>query len=78
MPRKARRPFAVALLGEVEVRGDRSPDRRRLDERREVFFHDLKRYRAIAKRFEKLARNFLALIHLACSILWLQDLAEVG
>jgi transposase len=44
----------------------------------EIFFHDLKRYRAIATRFEKLARNFLALIHLACAMLWLQDLEDVG
>lgn len=37
----------------------------------EVFFHHLKRYRAIATRYEKSARNFLALIHIACSMLWL-------
>jgi transposase len=53
-------------------------DRRRFAKRFrvEIFFHDLKRYRALATRFEKLARNFLALIHLACSMLWLQDLDE--
>ena len=37
----------------------------------EVFFHSLKRYRAIATRFEKTARNYLALIHVACICLWL-------
>lgn len=37
----------------------------------EVFFHNLKRYRAIATRFEKTARNYLALIHVACTNLWL-------
>jgi transposase len=37
----------------------------------EVFFHDLKRFRAIATRYEKTARNYLALIHLACVWLWL-------
>ena len=37
----------------------------------EVFFHSLKRYRAIATRFEKTARNYLALIHIACVNLWL-------
>lgn len=37
----------------------------------EVFFHSLKRFRAIATRFEKTARNYLALIHVACVILWL-------
>jgi transposase len=40
----------------------------------EVFFHTLKRFRAIATRFEKTSRNFLALIHVACSFIWLQDL----
>jgi transposase len=50
-------------------------DRRRYASRYrvEIFFHNLKRFRAIATRFEKTARNFLALIQLACSILWLED-----
>jgi transposase len=55
----------------------------RLDRRRyarrfrvEVFFHDLKRFRAIATRFEKTARNYLGLIHVACSMIWLQDLLK--
>ena len=53
----------------------------RLDRRRyamryrvEVFFHDLKRFRAIATRFEKTARNYLSLLQLACSMIWLRDL----
>ncbi len=53
----------------------------RLDRRRyakrfrvEVFFHDLKRYRALATRFEKTARNYLSLLQLACSMIWLRDL----
>jgi transposase len=37
----------------------------------EVFFHNLKRFRAIATRYEKTARNYLALVHLACACLWL-------
>jgi transposase len=37
----------------------------------EVFFHTLKRFRAIATRFEKTARQFLALVHVACICLWL-------
>ena len=37
----------------------------------EVFFHNLKRFRAIATRYEKTARNYLALVHLACAWLWL-------
>jgi transposase len=37
----------------------------------EIFFHTLKRFRAIATRYDKTARNFLALIQLACVWLWL-------
>jgi transposase len=37
----------------------------------EYFFHGLKRFRRIATRFEKTARNFLAIIHLACVRIWL-------
>jgi transposase len=37
----------------------------------EVFFHNIKRCRAIATRFEKTARNYLALVQLACIWLWL-------
>ena len=47
---------------------------RRIYKRRyliEVFFHHIKRYRAIATRYEKSARNFLALLHIACSMIWL-------
>jgi transposase len=39
----------------------------------EVFFHNLKRFRAIATRFEKTARNYLALVQLACARLWLEN-----
>ena len=35
----------------------------------EVFFHNLKRFRAIATRFDKTARNYLGLLHLACAFL---------
>lgn len=38
----------------------------------EVFFHSLKRFRAIATRYEKTARNYLALVQLACARLWLE------
>ena len=56
----------------------RKRGRRRLDRglyrRRylvECFFHQLKRFRAIATRYEKTARNYLAFIELACVWLWL-------
>ena len=37
----------------------------------EKFFQRIKRYRRIAMRFDKLARNFLAFVHLAAVLLWL-------
>ena len=39
----------------------------------EVFFHNIKRYRAIGTRYEKTARNYLALIQLVCARLWLEN-----
>jgi len=38
----------------------------------EIFFHNLKRFRAVATRYEKTARNYLALTQLACAWLWLK------
>ncbi len=37
----------------------------------ENFFAKLKQYRAIATRYDKTARNFLAAIHLASAVIWL-------
>jgi transposase len=37
----------------------------------ENFFAKLKQYRAIATRYDKTARNFLAAVYLAASIVWL-------
>ena len=37
----------------------------------ENFFAKLKQYRAIATRYDKKARNFLAAIHLASAVIWL-------
>ena len=37
----------------------------------ENFFAKLKLYRAIATRYDKTARNFLAAIHLAATVIWL-------
>lgn len=37
----------------------------------ENFFARLKQYRAIATRYDKTARNFLAAIYLAASVIWL-------
>ena len=37
----------------------------------ENFFAKLKQFRAIATRYDKTARNFLAAIHLAAAVVWL-------
>jgi transposase len=37
----------------------------------EGFFHNLKRFRAVATRYEKTATNYLGLVQLACAWLWL-------
>ncbi len=37
----------------------------------ENFFAKLKQFRAIATRYDKRARNFLAAIHLAAAVIWL-------
>lgn len=37
----------------------------------ENFFAKLKQYRAIATRYDKTAGNFLAAVHLAASVIWL-------
>jgi transposase len=37
----------------------------------ENFFCKLKQFRAIATRYDKTSRNFLAAIHLAAAIIWL-------
>jgi transposase len=37
----------------------------------ENFFCKLKQFRAIATRYDKTARNFLAAIHLAAAAIWL-------
>lgn len=64
------------VLGSKPERSRKLPKNRKLYQRRylvEVFFHNLKRFRAIATRYEKSARNFLALTQIACAWLWLQN-----
>ena len=38
----------------------------------ECFFQKIKQYRRIATRYEKLAVRFLAMVHLACMLMWLK------
>lgn len=47
---------------------------RRLYKRRylvEVFFHNLKRFRGIATRFDKTRASYLAMVQVGCIALWL-------
>jgi len=37
----------------------------------ECFFQKLKLFRRVATRYDKLARRFLAFVHLACVFVWL-------
>lgn len=37
----------------------------------EVFFHNLKRFRGIATRFDKTRTSYLAMVHIGCICLWL-------
>jgi transposase len=63
-----------AVIGSKPERPRKLPKSRALYSKRylvECFFHKLKRFRAIATRFEKTARNFLALTQVACAWLWL-------
>jgi transposase len=41
----------------------------------ELLFHSLKAFRRIATRYEKTARNYLAIVHLACALQWLKPAA---
>ena len=38
----------------------------------ENLFARLKHFRSIATRFEKLARNFKAMVYLACTVIWIK------
>jgi transposase len=38
----------------------------------ECFINKIKHFRRIATRYEKTARNFLAMIHLPCAMIWLR------
>jgi transposase len=74
--RKIRRRGMKVVIGCNPTRKRR---RRRLDTalyrhryRVEVFFHSIKRFRAIATRYDKTARNYLAMVQIACACQWLK------
>lgn len=76
-----------AFVREIRYRGmkvaicchpTRKHNRRRLDRRVyrrryrvECLFHGLKRFRAVASRYDKTAANYLAMVEVACAWQWL-------
>lgn len=70
---RARGMKPVIAMNPTRKYNRRRKDRRlyRLRGNVECFFHDIKRFRAVASRYEKTARNFLAVVHVACLFLWL-------
>lgn len=71
---QVRRRGMVPVIGSKAERPRKLPKRRALYAKRyrvEVFFHSLKRFRAIATRYEKTATSFLGLVHLCCAVLWI-------
>ena len=69
----ARAGETAAIPPEADREDPRPYDRDLHEARRliENFFAKLKQYRAIATRYDKRARNFLAAIHLAAAVTWL-------
>jgi transposase len=63
------------VIGNCSGRKRRRRVDRRLYRRRyrvEVFFHDAKRFRAVATRYDKTARNYLGMLQVVCACLWLK------
>jgi transposase len=64
---------AVVIPPKANRKSSRRYDRHTYQARHliENFFAKIKQFRAIATRYDKTARNFLAAIHLVASLLWL-------
>jgi transposase len=63
-----------AVISSKPERKRKIPKDRKLYRKRylvEVFFHNLKRFRGIATRFDKTRASYLALVHIGCISLWL-------
>ena len=63
-----------AVISSKPERTRKIPKDRKLYRKRylvEVFFHELKRFRAIATRYDKTRVSYLAFVHIACIALWL-------
>ncbi len=69
------RAGAVAVIPNNPSRAKKHPIDRQLYKERhliECCFSKLKQFRRVAKRYEKTARNFLAVVTIAATILWLR------
>lgn len=65
------RSFVIPPKSNRKIQRDFDKDAYKARHLIENFFCKLKSYRAIATRYDKTARNFLAAIHLAAAIIWL-------
>ncbi|KRA70365.1 transposase [Caulobacter sp. Root656] len=66
---------ALAVIPNKPSRASKHPLDRRLYAQRhlvECCFSRLKQFRRVATRFEKTARNYLAVLHLAATVLWMR------
>ena len=71
-PLRARgKSFVIPPKSNRKVQRDFDRDAYKARHLIENFFCKLKEYRAIATRYDKTARNFLAAIHLAAATIWL-------
>jgi len=63
-----------AVISSKPERKRKIPKDRKLYRKRylvEVFFHNLKRFRGIATRFDKTRSSYLAFVQIGCICLWL-------
>ena len=71
-PLRARgKSFVIPPKSNRKIQRDFDKDAYKARHLIENFFCKLKQYRAIATRYDKTARNFLAAIQLAAAIIWL-------
>jgi transposase len=74
--KQVRKRGMKAVIGNCSGRKRRRRIDRLLYRRRyrvEVFFHNVKRFRAVATRYDKTARNYLGMVQVACACVWLKS-----
>ncbi len=70
---RKRKMKVVICMNPTRKKGRRRTDKKlyRTRYRVECMFHGLKRFRAVATRYDKLQHTYLAMVHIACALLWL-------